>query len=339
MRRLLFKLHSRQWALLVILALFLTACQLPAPAAAETAAFNPELMITAAAQTAAARMTEMALLTPRPPEALLETAMAPTETELPADTPTPTGPVVATIDLATAALAPSEDRAEFVADVTVPDGSTFAPNERFTKTWRFRNSGTSTWTEAYSLVFISGNLMSAPPSVPLPRQVPPGEMVDVSVEMTAPADPGIYQGNWKLRNAAGQIFGAGPTAADPIWVIIAVAVDPNQPTPTGFGRIITSALLRLDNPNVTAPCPYRFVVSAEFTLSQPSTVTFSLEGGSSTGVPINLPMPTIRNLDAGKHTIVYELTFNSALEGWIRLHITAPENIISNQINFSLICQ
>ncbi|HEY77099.1 MAG TPA: hypothetical protein G4O00_13155, partial [Thermoflexia bacterium] len=32
----------------------------------------------------------------------------------------------------------------FVADVTVPDNSTFPPNTPFTKTWRLRNTGTCT---------------------------------------------------------------------------------------------------------------------------------------------------------------------------------------------------
>ena len=38
------------------------------------------------------------------------------------------------------------DWAQFVADVTVPDGARYDPNAAFTKTWRLRNIGTCTWT-------------------------------------------------------------------------------------------------------------------------------------------------------------------------------------------------
>ena len=35
--------------------------------------------------------------------------------------------------------------AAFVADVTIADGSYIAPGSTFTKTWRIRNNGTTTW--------------------------------------------------------------------------------------------------------------------------------------------------------------------------------------------------
>ncbi len=45
------------------------------------------------------------------------------------------------------------DRAQFVADVTVPDGTRYDPGATFTKTWRLRNAGTCTWTTSYTMVF------------------------------------------------------------------------------------------------------------------------------------------------------------------------------------------
>ena len=38
------------------------------------------------------------------------------------------------------------DQAQFVSDLTAPDGSSFAPGAAFTKTWRLMNIGTCTWT-------------------------------------------------------------------------------------------------------------------------------------------------------------------------------------------------
>ena len=50
------------------------------------------------------------------------------------------------------------DQAAFIRDVTVPDGSPFAPGETFTKTWRLQNTGTCTWTTSnYTLVYVADN--------------------------------------------------------------------------------------------------------------------------------------------------------------------------------------
>ena len=45
------------------------------------------------------------------------------------------------------------DQAQFVSDLTAPDGAAFAPGAAFTKTWRLANIGTCTWTSAYNLVW------------------------------------------------------------------------------------------------------------------------------------------------------------------------------------------
>jgi uncharacterized repeat protein (TIGR01451 family) len=115
------------------------------------------------------------------------------------------------------------DAAAFVADVTVPDGTDFAPNAAFTKTWRLKNVGTCTWTTSYSLTWVSGDPMSAVYPVALTANVAPGGSVDVSANMVAPASNGTYQGFWELKNASGQLFGIGSTASSPFWVLIDVA--------------------------------------------------------------------------------------------------------------------
>ena len=88
-----------------------------------------------------------------------------------------------------------------------------APGATFTKTWRLKNSGSCTWTTSYSIVFYSGAQMGAPTSVSFPYAVPPGQTVDLTVNMVAPVAEGEYRGFWILRNASGGLFGIG-TAAD-----------------------------------------------------------------------------------------------------------------------------
>ena len=102
------------------------------------------------------------------------------------------------------------DVAGFVEDVTIPDGTDIAAGTSFKKTWRLRNAGTCTWTPDYDVVYSSGDKMGGDSSVSIGADsVAPGDTVDVSVKLVAPADPGEYIGYWLLRNASGEIFGIG----------------------------------------------------------------------------------------------------------------------------------
>lgn len=115
------------------------------------------------------------------------------------------------------------DWAQFVADVTVTDGSVFASGAAFPKTWRLKNIGTCTWTTSYSLVFDSRDQMGGPSSVNLPNNVAPGQTVDITINLTAPSNAGHYIGYWKFKNASGGLFGIGSNANRPWWVEINVS--------------------------------------------------------------------------------------------------------------------
>jgi len=114
------------------------------------------------------------------------------------------------------------DRAQFISDVTVPDGTTFQPGTTFSKTWRLKNVGTCTWTN-YSLIFDSGEKMSGPDSATIPTTVAPGQTVDITISLTAPANAATYRGYWKLKNASGIPFGIGSAGTKSFWVEIKVA--------------------------------------------------------------------------------------------------------------------
>ncbi len=112
--------------------------------------------------------------------------------------------------------------ARWVADVTVPDDTPFAPGTPFVKTWRVRNSGTCDWPVGTRLVFVSGAAMGGPGAVDVPALVS-GAQTDVSVSLTAPAAPGTYRANYQFQAPDGTRFGSI------IWVQIVV---PGTPTPT-----------------------------------------------------------------------------------------------------------
>ncbi|NOT03829.1 MAG: hypothetical protein HOP27_04445 [Anaerolineales bacterium] len=161
----------------------------------------------------------------------------------PTFTPTVTGtPPTPTPTTTAPPPASCTDRALFIKDVTVIDGTTFAPNAAFQKTWRFRNIGTCTWTTAYQLIFESGDKMGGPDAAPLTVSVAPNKEVDISINLTAPATAGTYKGNWKFKNNNGVPFGLVPFGIPALgnqkafWVEIKVSGVPVTatftPTPT-----------------------------------------------------------------------------------------------------------
>jgi hypothetical protein len=111
---------------------------------------------------------------------------------------------------------------EFVQDLTVPDDTVFPPGAEFEAAWRLRNNGTCPWTEDYAVAFIGGDAMGITSTVTLENSVAPGQTDDVSITLTAPAEPGTYRSNWQLSDAAGTVFGINGAIEDAFWVQIVV---------------------------------------------------------------------------------------------------------------------
>jgi hypothetical protein len=298
-------------------------------------------------------------------EAIMHTMAASSPTARPV-TPTPIPPT-ATATIATSQTAlpgvPTEpgggpspavgEKAEFVADLTVPDGSVYAPNATFVKTWRLKNIGATTWTPSYTTVFVSGDQMGAPASLALPASAPPGQTVDISIPMTAPAKEGTYTANFLLANASGQRFGLDPRAAQPFYVVIVVsraegtpAASPTAVTPTtgpsvtpgAGGNIVNWVFLSVDNASANL-CPHTFNFTGQVTLNNPATLTYRLEvlsnDASRPGPVLN---PVTVNLPAGQHFLNFQVPLADSFNGVARLHVTTPEDVYSNPVNLVLAC-
>lgn len=177
-----------------------------------------------------AAYTATSTATPQPPTA---TAVPPTATFTATNTPIPC------------------NLAKFEGDITVSDGTTFLPGTGFTKTWRLRNTGSCTWTTAYDLVFVSGDQMGAPSVVDLPGNVLPGQVIDLSVSMTAPNSPGSYRGNWKLRDSSGNLFGVGKAGVS-FYVDIKVS-SPSASIPYDMASLYCTAEWSAGDTRL--PCP------------------------------------------------------------------------------------
>lgn len=330
--------------LLIVLALLLTSCELSAPGEAEATAPAPEALFTAAAQTAEAMRLERFGKTPSPQaQTLIETAAGPQPS---ATNPQATQPIQSTPTTAASgptAAAPGADRAEFVADVNVPDDTVFAPDQSFTKTWRISNTGQTTWTTGYALIFIDGDLMGAEASVPIPEEVAPGKNVDISVDMIAPETAGSYISYWKLKTPDGKIFGFGSTGEEAIWVKIAVqggaaALQTTSPTASTGSQTGVQVALSVDDPDFSGACPHTFAFTVQLTLDSAATITYALEAGDTAGTVVRVPAPATQNFDAGAHRVVYQVTLSQNIAGWARVRVTEPAQTVSNQVNFTLTC-
>jgi len=99
------------------------------------------------------------------------------------------------------------DNSEFVADVTVPDGTEMQPGEQFTKTWKVKNTGTCTWTTAYTIVYGGYVDRLGGQTTALAAEVAPGQEADISIDLVAPTRAGNYVSAWRLANAQAFPFG------------------------------------------------------------------------------------------------------------------------------------
>ncbi len=259
-------------ALFCLISLFgVNACLIfstSAPTPVQTISINTQVAQTIVAEftlssgyTAVARLTQFASTpTAIPPTSIPPTATSPSPTFTfvpPSATPFPTPyipfpPPPPTYVPFPPVPPPSPcDWAQYVKDVTVPDGTVFSPDTEFTKVWRIRNIGSCTWTPYYSLVFTGGDRMLASNYIHLPEIVYPGESVDLAVDLVAPDNLGRFRGYWMLSNPYGQTFGIGDSAQKPFWVDIQVEL--SGMTQYDFAHNMCQAAWR--NSGQSLPCP------------------------------------------------------------------------------------
>ena len=152
------------------------------------------------------------------PVLFVTSTLPPTRPGLVLPTYTPP-PVTETPDPLTPSPTPScRDSAIFVEDVNYPDHSQLDSGETFTKTWKLQNTGSCAWT-GYTVAFVSGDDLGAPESVAVP-ETEASSTVEVSMDLTAPAEDGAYTANFELRNAEGEAI---PLGIEPtFWVKIVV---------------------------------------------------------------------------------------------------------------------
>lgn len=138
--------------------------------------------------------------------------------------------------------------ARFVQDVTIFDGTEFAPGCPFTKIWRLRNSGTCAWPRATQLVHVGGDELGATTAfnIELPEDgLNPDSEAEVSVDLVAPEKPGRYVSHWRLASPSGQKFGHR------VWVLIQV-VPSDEQSPQMMQSLLSSSQEDIEMPEEEA---------------------------------------------------------------------------------------
>lgn len=175
--------------------------------------------------------TAVATIQATPTISSTQTGVPVTGTAVPTTSPS-------SVPTATPGTTACTNSASLVADVSVPDGTQFAPNTGFNKIWRIKNTGTCTWDSSYSLVSAGGNLLGAVSTIfPLKDTVFSGQTIDLTINMVSPAAPNTYQSDWKLQTPQGQVFGVGRSNS-PFWAKIVVT---SGPTTTISGYVYQDA--------------------------------------------------------------------------------------------------
>ena len=189
---------------------------------------------------------------------------APTATAMPSPTKEIKSPPSAIVPQAASYSSSVCDNAVYLADITIPNNTSIAAGEVFTKTWSLQNTGTCAWTETYTVNYISGSSMSGV-STAIGQSVVSGGTVEVSVELTAPTTTGTYTGYWQMANASGTSFGAS-------FFVLIVVPDTVTSTPTATSEYTATATTAAtatptpestNTPTVSATATSTVEVSAE----------------------------------------------------------------------------
>ncbi|MBX3046813.1 MAG: hypothetical protein KF698_07440 [Anaerolineales bacterium] len=170
------------------------------------------------------------------------------------------------------------------------DGTVVPPGENFSKIWTLSNVGETTWTDDYQVTFLAapqGQTMGAPESQALGRCVLPGEEIEISIQMTAPENPGRYTVVFQLTNALDQVVLVN---GGNFWVSIqsGVLFSGSSTAEGGFqsgnGVTVTLSSISSDNVQTRAELCFDFPspdgwIPLDIVLTTGSQ-TFSSEGGS-----------------------------------------------------------
>ncbi len=303
-------LKLRSLNFIVVLMLFLSACNMPRANAGQN------VSMTAAAQTVEAMLSATPILPPATPS-FTPPPLPPTLTPIPL-------PIYTSTPIATATS--NCNVAQFVTDVTIPDGTLMKPGETFTKKWRIRNVGSCAWN-GYSMVFDSGDSMGGPATTAIPA-VNPNQEVDLSVNLTAPSAPGTYRGYWRIVTNGGVLVPIVSGYQNRSFYV-EVKVQNPTPTPTNttaapiFAVTSVTYVVTTWSDATYTNCPR---ITAQITVNGPGTVEYhwTRSDGANAG------SGTLTFAAAGSQSVTQDWALGSvwapAPDEWMGIYIDVPNH-------------
>ncbi len=212
-------------------------------------------------------------------------------------------------------------------------------------------NSTGTSATATTQVIVSG--ASTPPTPPAPGGLPVINYFTASPTNIYAADSSTL--SWNVSNATsvnidhgvGAVGLSGSTSVWPAmstdytltatnaageYIRTTTVFVSGIPLPSSFA--VTSVTSTADPPFFSGACPMIVNFNAVITVNGPGTVTYrweSSEGGTGT-------MQSINFLSAGLQEVSTSLQADTTGSYWLRLHVFTPNEIISNQANFTLNC-
>ena len=295
---------------LVLFIVLSSACTIPFNLLSSDPTPDIQAIQAAAEQTVVAKLTQDAANNP--------TAIPATNTPEPSQTvaliatipPTAVGPTATPLSAC--------DSAEFVTDITIPDGTNFSAGDTFVKTWRIRNVGSCPWNSTYSLVFDTGDSLNGLANIAFPvAVVNPGGYVDLSVQLKAPASGGHYTGYWGIKNNAGAwVPVIGGSNGRSFYVDITVG---SAATPVSADFAVTKVTFSVTRVGTCAEGKY--VVVANVKANKAGTVNYHWVRSDSASAPNQ----SVTFGAAGTKQITTEWTTSwSGL--WLKLYIDSPND-------------
>ena len=213
---------------------------------------------------ATSRPTKTPAMTITPTQAILIASPSATWTATSKPVSTPTE-VFADISLFPES---SADFLEIIDDVTIPDGTIFAPNEMFIKSWRLKNAGNQIWNDEYRIIIGYSNPFGSPQMTRAvfiqetnlidfaisswgPRQynVRNGGIVDLAIPLQAPEIPGEYVADFFLINSDNEIV------TPKFWIQFKVELNPDQIAGTNTAAVQLSQTPDLTSTPTASPTP------------------------------------------------------------------------------------
>lgn len=240
-----------------------------------------------------------------------------------------------------------EDRAEFISDVTIPDYTEVETGEDITKTWRIRNSGTTTWTTEYIVEFEKGEKLGAPTQIKLSKSVKPNEFIDISIEFTVPNAAGEYTSYWILKNEDGEKVGVAEEGKHlSIFMIITAVSDTGDSGSSSSGGIaggakVTNATVTVNDASYSGSCPAQLTFTYKVTTSNAGKVNFQLKFNavSPTGYKFDPPPQYTENFSGG-YTVTYTYTLFSAnsVNATVKVEAVGSNTFTSAPLSFKVNC-